>query len=142
MSKSLSVEKLEDRGSDCSEGEDGQITLSLAHLDSDNFLGSDSDSDENCSIQSIAQKSPYITKEPKRKSPREATRTASRVSTTQSTSKPKVTKTYPPAWKSISDARSRRAKAREEDERSSEVQKLDSESFKIRKGHVQLLEIP
>ena len=52
MSKYFSVEKLEDRASDYSERE-GQITLSLAHLDSDHFLGSDSD-DDNCSIQSVA----------------------------------------------------------------------------------------
>ena len=51
----LSVEKLEDRASDYSEGEDSQITLSLAHLDSDHFLGSDLD-DDNCSIQSVARK--------------------------------------------------------------------------------------
>ena len=56
MSKSLSVEKLEDRASDYSDREDGQITLSLHHLDSDHFLGSDTD-DDNCSIQSVARKS-------------------------------------------------------------------------------------
>ena len=71
MSTPLSVEKLEDRASDYSEGEDSQITLSLAHLDSDHFLGSDSD-DDNCSIQSVARKSTYIPKQPLRKSPREA----------------------------------------------------------------------
>ena len=114
MATPRAVEKSEDRGSDYSEGE-GQITLSLAHLDSEHFLVSDTESD--CSIQSVARRSPYIPKEPIRKSPREATRTASGASTTQSesTSRPKVSKTYPPAHKSVSDARSRRAKAREED---------------------------
>ena len=53
MATPHAVEKCEDRGSDYSEGE-CQITLSLAHLDSDHFLGSYSDSDDNCSIQSVA----------------------------------------------------------------------------------------
>ena len=110
MSKSLSIKKLEDRASDYSEGEDGQITLSLHHLDSDHFLGSDTD-DDNCSIQSVARKSTYTPRQPLRKSPREAAQAASRDSPAQSTSRTKVTKTYPPARKSNSDARSRRAKA-------------------------------
>ena len=75
--KSLSVKKLEDRASDYSDREDGQITLSLHHLFSDNLLGSDSD-DDNHSIQSVARKSTYTPKQPLRKSPWDAAKADSR----------------------------------------------------------------
>ena len=68
MSKSISVEKLEDKGSDESCEEEGQITLSLCHLHSDHFL--EGNSEDNGSIQSVARKSVYAPTPPVRKSPR------------------------------------------------------------------------
>ena len=62
MSKSISVEKLEDKGSDEICEEKVQITLSLHHLDSDPFLGSNSE--DNCSIQSVTRKSVYAPRPP------------------------------------------------------------------------------
>ena len=76
MSKSISAEKLEDKGSDKSYEEEGQITLSLCHLDSDHFLGSNSEDDG--SIQSVARKSVYAPRPHVRKSPREAVQSSSR----------------------------------------------------------------
>ena len=116
ISKSISVKKLEDRASDESCEEDGQITLSLHHLDSDHFLGSDSE--DNCFIQSVARKSMYAPRQPVRKSPRETAQAALRDSAAQSTSKPTVKRSYPPARKSNSEARARRARAKQEDKRS------------------------
>ena len=62
---SKSVEKLEDKGSDESSGEEGRITLSLSHLDHDHFLGSDKSEDKG-SIQSVARRSAYAPRPPTR----------------------------------------------------------------------------
>ena len=67
---SKSVEKLEDKCSDKSLGEEGRITLSLSHLDSDHFLGSDNSEDEG-SIQSVARRAAYAPRPHTRQSPRD-----------------------------------------------------------------------
>ena len=94
-----SVEKLEDKCSDESSGEEGRITLSLSHLDSNHFLGSD-DSEDKGSIQSVARRSVYAPRPPTRQSPRESVQS----------SRPPAKRTYP-------EVRARRARAREEDSR-------------------------
>ena len=75
---SKSVEKFEDKCSDKSSGEEGKITLSLCHLDSDHFLGSDK-SEEESIVQSM-RTSIYAPRPLTRQSPRPSTRQSPRES--------------------------------------------------------------
>ena len=122
---SKAVEKLEDKVSDKSPGEAGRITLSLSHIDSDHFLGSDNSEDDS-SIQSVTRKSVYTPRPPTRKSPREAVQ-SSLWESVQASSRPPAKRSYPPAKKANPEARARKARAREEDARSGEVLKLTSD---------------
>ena len=113
---SKAVEKLEDKGSDESSGEEGRIPLSLSHLDSDHFLGSDNSEDDG-SIQSVARKSVYTPRPPTRKSQRESSRSSARDSV-QSLSRPPAKSSYPPTKRANPEARARKSRAREENAKS------------------------
>ena len=128
---SKAVEKLEDKGSDESSGEEGRITLSLSHLDSDHSLGSDNSGDKG-SIQSVARRSVYTPRPLTRKSSRESSRSSARDSV-QSSSRPPAKRSFSPAKKANPEARARKSRAGEEDVRSGEVLRLESDTFKIRK---------
>ena len=111
MSTNKPVTKLEDRDSDSS-GDEGKITLSLSHFDSDNFLSTEESEEE--SPAHSTRDSIYSPRPPTKQSPRESVQS----------SRPPARKTYP-------GASAKRAKT--EDSRKGDVLKLTLDTFKIRK---------